>query len=38
VLDENAIQINTPINHGPEPVGVVDLQEWRKLQQTFWKE
>jgi hypothetical protein len=34
VLNENVI--NTPINPGPEPVGAMDLREWRKLQQTFW--
>ena len=35
VLDNNAIAINTPINPGPEPPGVVDAREWRKLYQTF---
>jgi hypothetical protein len=38
VLDNNAIAINTPINPGPEPRGVVDAREWRKLYQTFWVE
>jgi hypothetical protein len=38
VLDNNAIAINTPINPGPEPPGVVDAREWRKLYQTFWVE
>jgi len=32
VLDNNAIAINTPINPRPEPPGVVDAREWRKLQ------
>jgi len=38
VLDNNAIAINTPINPGPEPPGVVDAREWRKLYQIFWVE
>ncbi|MFN9981104.1 MAG: hypothetical protein ACK53Y_14355, partial [bacterium] len=38
VLDNNAIAINTPINPGPEPPGVVDAREWRELYQTFWVE
>jgi len=38
VLDENAIQINTPLDPGPEPNGAADLREWRKLQKTFWVE
>jgi len=37
VLDNNAIAINTPINPGPEPPGVVDAREWRKFYQAFWK-
>jgi hypothetical protein len=27
-----------PLDPGPEPIGAVDLREWRKLQQTFWVE
>ncbi len=38
VLHHNAILINTPIHPGPEPITAVDLQEWRKLHQTFWVE
>jgi len=38
ILDNNAIAINTPINPGPEPPGIVDAREWRKLYQTFWVE
>jgi hypothetical protein len=38
VLDNNAIAINTPINPGPEPLGIMDAREWRKLNQTFWIE
>jgi hypothetical protein len=38
VLYNNAIANNTPINPGPEPPGIVDAREWRKLYQTFWVE
>jgi len=36
VLDNNARAINTPINPGPEPPGIMDAREWKKLNQTFW--
>jgi hypothetical protein len=38
VLDNNAIQINTPIHPRPEPIAAADLREWRKLYQAFWVE
>jgi hypothetical protein len=31
VLDNHAIAINTPINPGPEPPGIMDAREWRQL-------